>query len=357
MATFAFGKTVVKTPFDMKVMNDIADELMTWYDANHRVLPWRETTDPYAVWVSEIILQQTRVAQGYDYYLRFLRAFPDVQSLAAADEDEVLRVWQGLGYYSRARNMQAAARQVVEMGGFPATYEGLLSLKGVGDYTAAAIGSFAFGLPVAVVDGNVYRILTRLFAVDTPIDTAAGKREVAELASHLLPADDSAHYNQAVMDFGALQCVPHNPDCASCPLADKCLASGQGRVEAFPVKSHKTKVSERYFDYFFIHDDSHMYLHKRQADDIWRGLYELPLREVAHPHGLDEVDVPDLPFSVSSLRLRGNRKHVLSHQIIHASLYEMVAEGKLPAWEDYIIIRMDEREKYAFPRLIQLLLE
>jgi len=244
-------------------MERIAAELIKWYDVHHRELPWRDTTDPYAVWISEIILQQTRVAQGYDYYVRFMREFPTVESLAAADEDRVMRAWQGLGYYSRARNLHAAARQVVELGGFPATYEGLLQLKGVGEYTAAAIGSFSFGLPVAVVDGNVCRVLSRLFGMQRPIDSTAGKMLIHALATRLLPEGKSAPFNQAIMEFGALQCVPRRPDCMACPFSDRCFALAEGKVDVLPAKSHKQKVTERWFDYYYIHNDSHMYVHKR----------------------------------------------------------------------------------------------
>ena len=212
--------------------------LLAWYNENRRDLPWRGVGDPYKIWVSEIILQQTRVSQGHDYFLRFMERFPRVEDLAAASEDEVLKCWQGLGYYSRARNMHAAARQVVEGGGFPQTYEGIRRLKGVGDYTAAAIASFAFGLRHAVVDGNVYRVLARYFGVDSPIDTGQGKKYFARLAEELLPEDKYvADYNQAVMDFGAMQCVPKGPKCGQCPLCESCLAFRDGKVQDLPVKS------------------------------------------------------------------------------------------------------------------------
>lgn len=318
--------------------------LLAWYDANHRVLPWRETHDPYAIWVSEIILQQTRVAQGLDYYHRFMQTFPDVHALAVAEQDEVMRVWQGLGYYSRARNMQAAARQVVAMGGFPDSYDGLLNLKGIGPYTAAAIGSFAFGLPVAAVDGNVLRVVARLFCVEEPVDGSAGRQMVEQLVGEILPADDSAHFNQAMMEFGALQCVPH-PDCSACPLADKCLALARGRVEELPAKEHRTKVRDRFFHYFLVHDETSMYLHKRPEGDIWQGLYELPLREVDS----DEVEEESLPVK--------SARHVLSHQIIHAKLYETKLVSPLPPRNGCIIVDRDDLDRYPLPRLIQILLE
>ena len=225
-------------------MTPFAQILLTWYESHQRDLPWRKISDSYRIWVSEIILQQTRVVQGYEYYLRFIEAFPTVNDLAAADEDEVLRLWQGLGYYSRARNMHAAAKQIVSLGGFTTDYEGVRSLKGIGDYTAAAICSFAYGLPCAVLDGNVYRVLSRYFGIDTPIDGSKGKKEFTQLAQELLPVQHSADYNQAIMDFGALQCVPKSPDCQLCPLADSCVAYSESSVDTLPVKAHRTKVTE-----------------------------------------------------------------------------------------------------------------
>ena len=339
----------------------IAGILMDWYDTHCRTLPWRNTKDPYAVWISEIILQQTRVAQGYDYYVRFMREFPTVEALAEADEDRVLRLWQGLGYYSRARNLHAAARQIVEQGGFPTTYDGLLRLRGVGEYTAAAIGSFAFGLPVAVVDGNVYRVLSRLFGIKEPIDTTSGKKLFAELAAQLLPKESPAHYNQAIMEFGALQCVSRQPDCVACPLADKCLALAEGLVDVLPAKSHRTKVSDRWFHYFYVHNADQMYIHKRTADDIWRGLYELPMVETASEEQSPDFDSLltnhySLLTDHSSFRLRCSRRHILSHQVIHATLYELEVQGELPPTPLYYIIRIDELDDYALPRLITLLL-
>ena len=226
-------------------MNEFAEKIVAWYAGNKRELPWRDTEDPYVIWISEIILQQTRVAQGYDYFQRFIRRFPDVRALAEADEDEVMRYWQGLGYYSRARNLHEAAKGM--NGVFPTAYEGVRALKGVGEYTAAAICSFAYGMPYAVVDGNVYRLLSRYFGIDTPIDSAEGKKLFAALAEEMLDKSRPAIYNQAVMDFGAMQCTPRSPGCLSCPLAEGCSAWREGRVEQLPVKRHKTKTSDRYF--------------------------------------------------------------------------------------------------------------
>ena len=341
-------------------MEEISARLLEWYDLHSRELPWRATRNPYYIWISEVILQQTRVAQGYDYFVRFIGRFPTVEALAEADGDEVMRMWQGLGYYSRARNLHQAARQVVAMGGFPTAYDDIRKLKGVGDYTAAAIASFAFDEPKAAVDGNVCRVWSRVFGIGEPIDSARGKQMIVETAQALLPAAHAAKYNQAVMEFGALQCVPRNPDCMVCPLADKCVARTEGRVEELPVKAHRTKVIPRFFSYLFIHNGETMLLHKRTADDIWHNLYELPLVETGEKVTVDELfGAPEfvvwqslLPNYIYRGRV-GGIKHVLSHRVIHASFDELEVLGPLPCIEDYIEVRMDELDQYALPRLVE----
>ncbi len=230
-------------------MDAFSRTILDWYAANGRDLPWRRTQNPYAVWLSEIILQQTRIAQGTAYWQRFMERFPTVQDLADASEDEVLRLWEGLGYYSRARNLHAAARQIVALGAFPDTLEGIRALKGVGDYTAAAIGSICFGLPAAVVDGNVYRVLARHFGLATPVGTPQAKKEFTALAQKLLPEAEASAFNQGLMDFGALQCSPQNPDCLTCPLQASCNAFRTGRVSLLPVKKSPVAVQERHFSY------------------------------------------------------------------------------------------------------------
>ena len=260
-------------------MNRFSETLIEWYGANGRDLPWRKTSDPYRIWISEIVLQQTRVAQGMDYFRRFMERFPDVTALAEAPEDEVMRCWQGLGYYSRARNLHEAARSM--NGRFPDTYQGVRALKGVGDYTAAAICSFAYQMPYAVVDGNAYRVLARYWGIDTPIDSTEGKKLFARLAQELLDPRRPALHNQAIMDFGALQCTPQSPACRKCPLADSCQALASGQVDRLPVKRHKTQVTERYFYYIYVRAGACTYLHKRQGADIWQNLYELPLLELS----------------------------------------------------------------------------
>lgn len=316
--------------------------LLRWFHENGRELPWRATRDPYAIWLSEIILQQTRTEQGRPYWERFLRRWPTVQQLAAASEDEVLREWQGLGYYSRARNLHAAARQIAARGSFPNTIEALRSLKGVGDYTAAAVGSIAFGLPAAVVDGNVYRVLSRYFAISTPINTTAGKREFTELAQRLLPPDRASDFNQAMMDFGAIQCVPVNPRCELCPLQDGCLALHENRVMQLPVKQRTLQVKERRLRYVYIRCQGYTAIHRRGAGDIWEGLYEPWLTEQVPP---------------AAMLLCKDVKHVLTHRVIYADFYQLVCNERPQLPDDYFWIRESDVDDYAIPRLIEILLK
>ena len=344
-------------------MNTFADTLLAWYEANRRELPWRDTTDPYRIWISEIILQQTRVAQGYDYFLRFMERFPDVQSLAEAEEDEVMRYWQGLGYYSRARNLHAAARSM--NGRFPTTYEEVRALKGVGDYTAAAICSFAYQMPCAVVDGNVYRVLARYFGIDTPIDSTEGKKLFAALAQEMLDEHRPADYNQAIMDFGAVQCTPQSPACLFCPLAEGCMALAEGKVNRLPVKQHRTKTRNRYFYYIYVRAGAYTYIHKRVGEDIWKNLYELPLIETETPMEEAELYVSGkmtalLGESVKTLSLRllcKGMKHVLSHQVLYVDFYEAVLPDDATLPENFLRIPAEDLERYAVPRLVQLFLE
>ncbi|MBR6989125.1 MAG: A/G-specific adenine glycosylase [Bacteroidaceae bacterium] len=335
--------------------------LISWYQEHQRFLPWRCTSDPYAIWISEIILQQTRVAQGLDYYNRFMARFPDVETLAQASEDEVLLYWQGLGYYSRARNLHFAAHQIVEQDGFPKTYEGVRALKGVGDYTAAAISSIAYGLPYAVVDGNVYRVLSRVFGVDIPIDSTQGKKYFAQLAQELVDVDSPGLYNQSIMDFGALQCVPKSPNCDTCPLQDRCVAHAQHKVDALPVKSHKTKVTHRYFHYLNVRIGDEMLLHQRKADDIWKNLYEVPLVEADHRMSVDELTQTTLfrQLACNQIQLvKEQLKHVLSHRVIFADLYILSASqwpSPLPA--GYFKLKASDLGNYAISRLMDIILQ
>ena len=340
-------------------MNSVADILLDWYAREGRDLPWRRTRDPYRIWLSEVILQQTRVAQGTEYYLRFTERFPDVASLAAAPEDEVLKLWQGLGYYSRARNLHAAARQVVERfgGRFPVAVEEVRSLRGVGDYTAAAICSAAYDAPCAVVDGNVYRVLARLFDLDAPIDSTAGKRAFAELAQSQLDTAHPGRYNQAIMDFGALRCIPSSPRCEACPLAGRCLALAAGTVAARPVKQGKTRVRDRWFNYLHVSSGDRTLLRRREGRDIWQGLYEFPLIETEGPAELPElVRLPqfrellgDAPWHlVRSIPLP---KHQLSHQTLHAVVHRIETLSLTPA-AAAMAVPTAALGDYAVPRLI-----
>ncbi|MDR1683338.1 MAG: A/G-specific adenine glycosylase, partial [Candidatus Symbiothrix sp.] len=269
----------------MENLGSITQKLIAWYVENQRFLPWRGIHDPYRIWISEIILQQTRVVQGLEYYNRFIRRFPDVKSLAEADEQEVLKYWQGLGYYSRARNLHQAAKtiQTEYQGVFPRDYQSVLYLKGIGEYTAAAIVSFAWNEPYPVVDGNVFRFLSRLFAVNEPIDTGKGKKYFTELAAGLMDKSQAGLFNQAMMEFGALQCVPASPDCTVCPFQAKCLAYSRNAVAQYPVKQNKTKTKDLYLYYFHIGDSELLFLNQRKGKRIWQNLFEFPLIESETP--------------------------------------------------------------------------
>ena len=377
-------------------MNPFSRTILDWYAQNGRDLPWRRTRNPYAVWLSEIILQQTRIVQGKAYWERFMERFPTVEDLAQASEDEVLRLWEGLGYYSRARNLHAAARQIVALGGFPDTLEGIRSLKGVGDYTAAAIGSICFDLPAAVVDGNVYRVLARHFGISTPVGTTQAKKEFSALAQKLLPEDASA-FNQGMMDFGALQCTPQNPDCAACPLLSTCNAYKTGRVDLLPVKKPATAVQERRFNYIYVRCNGYTAIRKRGKEDIWQGLYE-PL-VMTQPNSLGPLPVVGNYFSqgfaknqfpttstkpahkegsqpseenyfsqgfaknqfssdsTSPTRIKAQVKHQLTHRTLITDFYLWEPEVRPELPEGYFWIKETELDSYAKPRLFELLLE
>jgi A/G-specific adenine glycosylase len=346
--------------------------ILQWFEENGRTLPWRETRNPYAIWLSEIILQQTRIEQGRPYWERFMRRWPTVEALANASEDEVLREWQGLGYYSRARNLHTAAQQVVAMGGFPTTIEGIKALKGVGDYTAAAIGSIAFDLPAAVVDGNVYRVLARHYGITTPINTTEGKKEFTALAQELLPPQQASAFNQAMMDFGAIQCTPQSPLCEQCPLMESCVAFREGRIDELPVKQRTLKIKKRQLTYIYIRCNGYTAIHRRPAGDIWQGLYEpllLEVRgEIATPHSdlwSEKLEVREMlealgilsPLTSHLSPLKKNVKHVLTHRILYADfwLWETSERPQLP--DDYFWIKEEEIGNYGVPRLIEILLE
>ena len=321
-----------------------ASILLEWFRENGRDLPWRQTRDPYAIWLSEIILQQTQVKQGWEYWERFMHHWPTVEALAKATEDEVLREWQGLGYYSRARNLHYAANQIVALGHFPDTLAEIKQLKGVGDYTAAAIGSIAFGLPAAVVDGNVYRVLARHFGIDTPINTTEGKKTFAAMAQELLPPKEASAYNQAIMDFGAIQCTPQSPHCDSCPLMESCIAFRERRVAQLPVKLKTLKVTERHLIYIYIRCQGQTAIRRRGPGDIWQGLWEPVLVDA-------ESAVPP-----TAKLLCHHVKHVLTHRVLYADFYLLDTDVRPELPSDYIWIAESALDNYALPRLIEVLL-
>ncbi len=307
-------------------MQDFSERLVTWYHENKRELPWRNTKDPYKIWLSEIILQQTRVVQGLPYYHKFIENFPTVQALANAKEQEVLRLWQGLGYYSRARNLHTAAKFVVNDldGHFPKNYKELKKLKGVGDYTAAAIASFAFEEKVAVLDGNVFRVLARLFGIDTDINSNKGKKVFNELANELISFQNPDLHNQAIMEFGALQCTPANPNCMFCPFSAECNARLTQRQQILPIKIKKIKQKKRYFNYLVITEDDKYFLKKREGRDIWQGLYDFPLIDadrLLKPQEFVELLSIENTEDLSHISISKEYKHILTHQIIYSKFY------------------------------------
>jgi len=342
----------------MSKNREFSKALIMWYLVNRRDLPWRNSKDPYSIWLSEIILQQTKIAQGTSYYEKFIDHFPDVFALAAADEAKVLKLWQGLGYYSRARNLHETAKFIANdlQGVFPNTYKDLLQLKGIGDYTASAIASIAFGKPHATVDGNVYRVLARFFGIYSPIDSSAGSREFKELAQELLDPDDPGTSNQALMEFGALVCTPRNPACSSCILNSSCHANQKGSVPDLPVKKGKTRIRNRYFNYFVLdRKREQTRIRRRGKTDIWKHLYEFPLHESDEPVE-DFAELQSMvaaEFSPKQLyRVRKfNRDplvHKLSHQRLHTTFWIIETEEELVE-----TISWKELEDHALPVLIQ----
>jgi len=336
--------------------------LIQWYLQNKRDLPWRNTTDPYQIWLSEIMLQQTRVAQGMPYFYAFTNAFPTVFDLAKAEEEQVLKLWQGLGYYSRARNLHKTAKYVAfELNGvFPSNYKDLLKLKGVGEYTAAAIASFSYNEAVPVVDGNVFRVLSRYFDIETDIALASAKREFAELAFELMPNDNAAVFNQAIMEFGALQCVPKSPDCNNCVFNNSCAALQKKKVAQLPVKSKKIKVRNRYFNYIMIaDDDKNTLIQKRTSKGIWHNLYEFPLIETEKEEGYEFVSnaIQSESFisnDIKSFRVCNDKSivHKLSHQHLHIKFWKLDVKGIIKNG-----INKESLIKYPFPIVIHNFIE
>jgi len=343
-------------------VNNFSIALLKWYSHYKRELPWRGENDPYKIWVSEIILQQTRIAQGWNYYLRFVERFPTIISLANAEEDEVLKYWQGLGYYSRARNLHAGAKHIVNQhnGKFPHQYEDILKIKGVGEYTAAAIASFAFNLPYPAVDGNDFRVLTRIFGIHTPIDTNTGKKESTVLANQLIDRKQAGIFNQAIMDFGALQCTPVNPNCESCCFNTSCIARQKNLQSVLPIKSQKIKMRTRYFYYLYIRYQGNTIIQKREKKDIWKGLYEFPLIESEKELSIDEI-LSDV-FLKKLLKncthkvenISPTYKHQLTHQLIVAQFITLaVTKGKFFVDTPLLFIPESELKNYPVSRLME----
>ncbi len=346
---------------------DFAFRVAGWYEQNKRELPWRNTNDPYFIWLSEIILQQTRVDQGVSYYVEFTEKYPDIYALANAPHNEVFKLWQGLGYYNRADNMLLTAKQIVGKykGKFPQKRDLLLQLPGIGPYTSAAIASIAFGVPAPVVDGNVFRVLARLFGIDVPVNSSKGNRLVYALAEDLLDKTDPGTYNQAVMEFGALKCIPVNPDCATCPFNKECYARLNGTVDKLPVKKPKTTLRNRYFYYFHIklpNDGGYdMYLNKRTSGDIWKNLYDFVLTELPR-----KAEVND-KFIMNNLKKKFDLKNVvidgiskeyrqrLSHQLIYAVFIKIIVHKKISFAHENSLILVPEKHliNYPVPRLIE----
>ena len=332
-------------------MIDFSTLIQLWFRQNSRSLPWRDTNNPFKIWLSEVILQQTRVSQGTNYYHSFTEKYPTVTSLAAASEDEILNLWQGLGYYSRARNMHKAAKYIVEHfdGNFPTTYTDIRSLPGVGDYTAAAVASIAFDLPYAVVDGNVYRVLSRYLAESTPIDTTEGKRLFAQKAQDLLDPKNPGTHNQALMELGSQICTPKNPDCMNCPIAGGCAAYSQRNPEGFPVKSRKTAVRNRFFHYFIVTDGKSLLLKKRPEGDIWQGLYDFPLVEKEKDEALNKSDYAI--WAPVKLIRDGKLSHILTHQRLSAT-FTVLEMHTIPPTDEYICVDINSLEAYPMPILL-----
>jgi len=340
--------------------------LLEWYPLHKRDLPWRNTSNPYIIWLSEIILQQTRVVQGLPYFERYLENYPTLKDLAIAPSEEVMRLWQGLGYYSRARNLHDCAKDLHynNGGNFPENYAELLKLKGVGTYTAAAIASFAFEEPVAVVDGNVFRVLSRYFGIATDITSTRGKKEFEQLANRIIPQERPGEFNQAIMEFGALQCVPKNPDCENCPLKISCFAYHKSMVGELPVKAKKLKIRERYFQYYHIVCGEYTVVKKRAEGDIWQGLYDFPLEEgeefLKNNSNLPQFLNHILNFGTIDVIIDEHiYKHILTHQRIFANFVKFVVDEKsrfgLERWvssNNFQLVDLPDLENLAKPRLI-----
>jgi len=327
-------------------------KITSWYIINKRTLPWRETKNPYFIWLSEVLLQQTRVDQGIGYYLRFVEAFPTVDDLANAKEEEVLKLWQGLGYYSRARNIHFAAKQVINefKGVFPNKYKDIIKLKGVGEYTAAAVSSICYEEEIAVVDGNVYRVLSRYLEIETAIDTTVGKKEFKSIANELIKTHQPSVFNQGVMELGALICTPKKPKCDVCPINDSCVSFANKTLLSLPVKAKKTKQRNRYFNFIVIENDTKFYIQKREGKGIWQNMYQFPLIETIEEMTEWNEEIKGITTPSASETI----KHILSHQIIYARFWhaEINSSHFLPSdkWE---LLTLEKIKMKPLPKLIE----
>jgi A/G-specific adenine glycosylase len=340
-----------------------SDQIIHWYKKNKRDLPWRKTNDAYKIWLSEIIMQQTRIEQGTSYYLRFVKQYPDVFALANAREEDVLKLWQGLGYYSRARNLHATAKVIANNhnGLFPASYPELLKLKGIGEYTAAAIASFAFDLPHAVTDGNVERLMARYYGLTTPVNTSAGKKAIQKKATENMDPKQPGTYNQAIMEFGALVCKPTSPLCQTCILKDKCKAFNKYLINDIPVKPGKTKIRDRFFNYLFITTKNNkIFIKKRTGTDIWKSLYDFPMIETKGKITKGKLEVllsKEKYFGKRKIELKSVSKeyiHILSHQKLHAKFYVLESAGEISFEKGTIDeVAFNDLKKYPIPRLVE----
>jgi A/G-specific adenine glycosylase len=339
-----------------------SSKLLNWHVANDRELPWKKDKDPYKIWVSEIILQQTRVKQGTPYYLRFIEAFPNITELANATEDKLLHIWQGLGYYARARNMHFTAKYITEEldGVFPNNYASLIKLKGIGPYTAAAISSFAFDEVKAVLDGNVIRVLSRIFGIESPFDTNQGKTEFQTLADQLIDPKQPADYNQAIMDFGALQCIPGLPDCSNCPFNQHCKAHQLEKVGILPVRQKKISKKHRRFHFFIIStSDGKIIIEKRVEKDIWKSLYQFPMIEQPEDSPFElNLSFPKIMEKYNyianyNLEVMGEQKQVLTHQIVNAEFYLVqLSTEQIALPPDNYLVDYKNLCNFAYPKLI-----
>ncbi len=341
-------------------MQEITHRLSNWYKINKRDLPWRQTSDPYCIWLSEVILQQTRIQQGLGYYLKFTNTYPSIFDLANADIDEILKLWQGLGYYTRARNLHATAKTIVNEhnGNFPSTYAELIQLKGVGEYTAAAVASIAFKESVPVIDGNVLRVISRLFSIEDPVNSNPGKKAIKKIVAELIDKNAPGTFNQSIMEFGSLQCTPQNPDCKNCILNNFCLGLENKKIDTLPRKIKNKPQQVRHFNYLVLTNSTHILIKKRNENDIWKGLYEFPLYEtekkLTHEKLIDNDRWNKYSDSITIQKISKEYKHILSHRILKAIFIiaesdKIIIENK----NEYFLIPIAEINKYAVPRLIE----